>query len=71
MGIASISENEDSKLLNGSAKSQRNPQEHMVELEVFHQLHCLVSALLNNPNVHITDPTLEEIIKETVVGVRR
>ena len=44
VGIASISEKEDSKLVNGSAKSRRNPQEHIVELEVFHQLHCLVST---------------------------
>ena len=71
MGIASISEKEDSRLLNGSAKSQRNSREHVVELEVFHQLHCLVSELLSEPNLHKTDLTLEEIIEETVVGVRR
>ena len=71
VGIASISEKEESRLLNGSAKSQRNSREHVVELEVFHQLHCLVSAILNHLNLLLTDLILEEIIEETVVGVRR
>ena len=47
VGIVSISEKEDSRLLNGSANSRANPQEHIVELEVFHQLHCLVSVQPN------------------------
>ena len=42
MGIASISAEENAKLQGGSAKSKKNPEEHIIEIEMFHQLHCLV-----------------------------
>ena len=44
VGVVAISAAENDRLVEGSAKSQRNKNEYVVELEVFHQLHCLVSS---------------------------
>ncbi|KAI1310107.1 hypothetical protein F5Y03DRAFT_392539 [Xylaria venustula] len=41
VGVVAISREENAKLVNGSAKTPANPNEYMVELEMFHQLHCL------------------------------
>ncbi|KAE8369713.1 hypothetical protein BDV27DRAFT_152794 [Aspergillus caelatus] len=41
VGVVGISSHEDSKLPNGTALSVTNPSVHIVELEMFHQLHCL------------------------------
>ncbi|KAI1453925.1 hypothetical protein F4805DRAFT_354269 [Annulohypoxylon moriforme] len=41
VGVVGISEKENLRLTNGSASAPRNPDQYMVELELFHQLHCL------------------------------
>ncbi|KAE8152272.1 hypothetical protein BDV25DRAFT_138087 [Aspergillus avenaceus] len=41
VGVVGISDKEDSRLTNGTARSVTNPSVHIVELEMFHQLHCL------------------------------
>lgn len=43
-GVISISGEENAKLVNGSAASRKNPQQYIVELELFHQIHCLVGS---------------------------
>lgn len=41
-GVVAISGAERSRLVNGTAATRGDPQVYMVELEMFHQLHCLV-----------------------------
>jgi len=43
VGIATISNDENMNLPSGTAKSLVNPKQHLVEIEMFHQLHCIVS----------------------------
>lgn len=47
VGIVSIHEDEAARLPGGTARSAVNPNEYVVELEMFHQLHCLVSKSRN------------------------
>jgi hypothetical protein len=42
VGFVSITENEKAGLLHDTATDHRNPNNYVVELDVFHQLHCLV-----------------------------
>lgn len=44
VGIVSISEEELRRLPGGTAVSPKQPNAYVVELEMFHQLHCLVSV---------------------------
>ncbi|KAH8198750.1 hypothetical protein TruAng_007070 [Truncatella angustata] len=41
VGVVAINEKENSKLTNGSAPLLGKPGQYVVELEMFHQLHCL------------------------------
>lgn len=43
VGVIAINEQENSRLINGTAPTMQDPKSHIVELEMFHQLHCLVS----------------------------
>lgn len=44
VGVATVSAEEASKLVGDTtAKSRNNKQDYIVEISVFHQLHCLVS----------------------------
>ncbi|MCJ1249426.1 hypothetical protein MMC30_006650 [Trapelia coarctata] len=57
VGIVSIHEEEAARLPGGTARSAVNPNEYVVELEMFHQLHCL-KALRNqlwNFEDHVED----------------
>ncbi|KAL0931139.1 uncharacterized protein CTRU02_213874 [Colletotrichum truncatum] len=40
-GVVAISEQESSRITNGTASAVGNPKKHIVELEMFHQFHCL------------------------------
>ncbi|KAK6860973.1 hypothetical protein PG995_004609 [Apiospora arundinis] len=41
IGVVAISRGESDRLVNGTAAAPRSPNKYMVELEMFHQLHCL------------------------------
>ncbi|KAI0520849.1 hypothetical protein F5B22DRAFT_653787 [Xylaria bambusicola] len=41
VGVVAISREENERLKNGTATTPANSNEYMVELELFHQLHCL------------------------------
>lgn len=41
VGVVAISRGESDRLVNGTAAAPRSPNKYMVELEMFHQLHCL------------------------------
>ena len=42
VGVIAISSQENARITNGSAVLNKTSGTHMVELEMFHQLHCLV-----------------------------
>ncbi|KXH46447.1 hypothetical protein CNYM01_08477 [Colletotrichum nymphaeae SA-01] len=41
VGVVAVSERESSRLTNGTASTVHDPKTHVVELEMFHQFHCL------------------------------
>ncbi|KAK3319761.1 hypothetical protein B0T19DRAFT_467446 [Cercophora scortea] len=41
VGVVLISDDESSRITNGSASTRQDAHKHIVELEMFHQLHCL------------------------------
>ena len=43
VGVVSISSQENTRLKNGTAFTRQDHSEYVVELEMFHQLHCLVT----------------------------
>ena len=58
MGVVGISKEENSRLLNGTATAPKDPKQYVVEIELFHQLHCLVGvglySLLPHPICQLT-----------------
>ena len=40
-GTSVITKNEASKLLNATATAPEHPDTHLIELQVYHDLHCL------------------------------
>ncbi|KAK3690281.1 hypothetical protein B0T22DRAFT_379654, partial [Podospora appendiculata] len=41
VGVVLISDEENSRIVNGSASTRQDSHQHIVELELFHQLHCV------------------------------
>lgn len=58
VGVVGISKQENSRLLNGTATARKDQKQYVVELELFHQLHCLVRtrsySLLSHPVCQLT-----------------
>ena len=52
VGVVEISKQENSRLLNGTATARKDQKQYVVELELFHQLHCLVRVRSYSPLSH-------------------
>ena len=46
VGVVSLAEDEMKRLPGGTAPNRYNGSEYIVELEMFHQLHCLVNVTI-------------------------
>lgn len=46
VGVVSLTEDEMKRLPGGTAPNRYNGSEYIVELEMFHQLHCLVNSTI-------------------------
>lgn len=42
VGVVAVTEQESSRITNGTASAVGDSKKHIVELEMFHQFHCLV-----------------------------
>lgn len=51
VGVVTISSEENARLTNGSALVEGSSDTYMVELEMFHQFHCLVRSFFSNCDV--------------------
>lgn len=55
VGVVTISSEENARLTNGSARVQGSSDTYMVELEMFHQFHCLVSSSVSQNSTFRTN----------------
>jgi hypothetical protein len=69
VGVVSISKKELKRLPGGTAVNRAEPNTYVVELEMFHQLHCLVSVRATFLKFVLLIRVCIETTQKAIVGV--